>query len=467
MMAYLAMMAPRLIELHRVLKVTGSIYLHCDPTASHYLKMLMDGVFGPQNFRSEVIWKRTSAHSSSKRYGPVHDVILYYTKSGIATWNKQYQPYDDVYMNKKFSKVDDKTGQPFQDHDLTGPGIRTGPSGRPWRGCNPTAAGRHWQPASYLYTKYRQLTGNELNAYPLLERLDKLDEIGLIYWTGKKDGFPRYKQFLADAAGLPLQDVWTDIDVINSQADERLGYQTQKPEAILGRIIKASSNEGDVVLDPFCGCGTAIAAAQKLNRRWIGIDITHLAIGLIKNRLYTAFGPEIVKRYDVVGEPTDLESAKVLAQENRFQFQAWALGLVGARTAHSSKMGSDRGIDGKLFFRDEKEGELKQIILSVKSGGVQVKDVRDLVGVINREKAELGVLITLEPPSKPMLREAVDAGFYKSPHFSDEVPRVQVRTIEELLAGRGIQYPRLVDVTFKPAPKAKSAAAKNLNLNLE
>jgi site-specific DNA-methyltransferase (adenine-specific) len=220
------------------------------------------------------------------------------------------------------------------------------------------------------------------------------------------------------------------------------------------------------VLDPFCGCGTAVAAAHKLNRRWVGIDITHLAIGLIKTRLFSAFGGEVRKNYDVVGEPTDLQSAKVLADQDRFQFQAWALGVVNARTAHSDRKGADRGIDGKLFFRDDVKADLRQILLSVKSGGVQVRDVRDLVGTVEREKAELGVLITLEAPSKPMLKEAVEAGFYKSPNFDEKVLRIQILTIEELLAGKRIEIPHLQQETFKQAPKAKGAKAANLQLPL-
>jgi len=297
------------------------------------------------------------------------------------------------------------------------------------------------------------------------DKLKAIDEAGRLAWS--QSGVPYLKRYLNEMMGAAMPDIWDDIPPINSQAAERLGYPTQKPEALLERIIKASSNEGDVVLDPFCGCGTAVAAAQKLNRRWIGIDITHLAVGLIKTRLQDAFGPEVRKNYDVIGEPTDLASAKVLAEENRFQFQAWALGLVGARTAHSSKRGADSGIDGKLFFRDERDKDLKQIILSVKSGGVQVRDVRDLVGVINREKSEIGVLITLEEPSKPMLKEAVEAGFYKSPNFEKSVPRLQIRTIGELLAGRGIDYPRLAEATLKVAPKAKAAKGENLTLALE
>src|SRR6266536_1677632 len=260
MMAYLAMMAPRPVELKRVLKVTGSIYLHCDPTASHYLKMLMDGIYGPTNFRSEIIWKRTSAHSSARRYGPVHDVIFFYSKSDGYIWNKVFTEYEQEYLDTFFDQTD-KDGKRWKRTDLTGAGIRHGATGLVWRGLNVTAKGRHW-------------------AYPPSE-FDKLDAAGRVHWPAKKGGMPRLKQYPEDLSGIPMRDVWTDVKVMHNLSQERLGYPTQKPEALLERIIKASSNEGDVVLDPFCGCGTAVAAAQGLNRRWIGIDITHLAVGLI------------------------------------------------------------------------------------------------------------------------------------------------------------------------------------------
>ena len=451
MMAYLTMMAPRLVELDRVLKPTGSIYLHCDPTASHYLKMLMDAVFRPQHFLNEVIWKRTHSHGGAKRFGRVHDVILFYGKTENRTWNPQKIPYSDEYKESFFKFTDDH-GRKYRLTILTGSGTRTGSSGKPWRGIDPTSVGRHWAVPGYT----RKLLP-EPHVATVQEALDQLDAIGRVAWPAKEGGTPQFIQFIDDIGGADMQDIIADIPPISPASQERLGYPTQKPEALLERIINASSNEGDVVLDPFCGCGTAIAAAQRLNRRWIGIDITHLAIGLIKQRLQDAFGESIRDTYEVIGEPTDLSSAQQLAKEDRFQFQAWALGLIPARRADSSKKGADRGIDGKLFFRDGKE-ELSQIIFSVKSGGVQVRDVRDLVGTIEREKAQIGVLITLEAPSKPMEREAIDAGFYKSKNFEDKVPRIQILTIEQLLQGKRIEFPHLSQETFKKAPKAKDTA---------
>jgi len=460
MLAYLAMMAPRLVELRRTLKPTGSIYLHCDPTASHYLKMLLDAVFGPACFLNEIIWKRTGSHNSARRFGPVHDVLFYYGKSDAAIWNQQYQAYDAAYL-RHFQKVDPKTGQPFQDVALTGPGVRQGPSGQPWRGHDPTPKGRHWQPASYLYTKYQELTGEDLAQYEFFDRLEHLDAVGLIYWS-ERGGLPRYRQFLADAPGAPLSDVWTEIDVINSQAAERLGYPTQKPEALLDRIIAASTNVGDVVLDPFCGCGTTIAAAQKLKRQWIGIDVTHLAISLIRHRLRGAYGDSIEESYDVVGEPVSIPDAESLAAADPYQFQWWSLGLVGARPAEGKK-GADKGIDGRIYFH-EGDGTTRQVILSVKAGKLHAPYVRDLAGVITREKAAIGVLLTLEKPTREMRTEAASAGFYKSPW--GQHPKLQILTVGELLAGNRIDMPpiRQTDVTYKRAPKAPPRAAEQPSL---
>ena len=310
MMAYLAMMAPRLVELRRVLKETGSIYLHCDPTASHYLKILMDAVFGPQFFRNEMIWKRTTAHSDGKRAGRIHDVILFYSASEELTWNKVYQPYETDYV-EKYYRYKDEDGSRWASGDVAAAG--PGPA-RYFDGVlrNPPP-GSHWRFAQ--------------------GKIDEYVKSGRIYFT--ENGFPRIKRYLKDMKGTVLQDIWADKDVqpVVSWSDEGLGYPTQKPEALLERILNASSNEGDLVLDPFCGCGTTVQVAQHLNRRWIGIDITHLAIGLIKQRLSDAFGPEIKSTYDVIGEPTDYAGAAALAAENKYQFQWWALGQVGARPA--------------------------------------------------------------------------------------------------------------------------------------
>ncbi len=444
MMAYLAMMAPRLIELHRVLKETGSIYLHCDPTATHYLKMLMDAVFGVTNFRNEITWKRTSAHGNVlQRYAVVQDRLLFYSKSESWKWNQVYLPYTSSYVESHYSQVEKDTRRRFTTRDLTA-SMQRASSGQlyDWKGFRPPPS-RCW-----AYTK---------------ENMEQFEAKGLL--THSPRGMPRLKLYLDEMPGVPCDDVWTGIDTINSQAQERLGYPTQKPEALLERIITASSNEGDVVLDPFCGCGTAISVAQRLKRRWIGIDITHLAIGLIKKRLDDAFGESVRATYEVIGEPVDLKGAEALAKEDPYQFQWWALSLVGARPLEKKK-GADQGIDGRLYFHDEKGGKTKQIILSVKAGKLHAPYVRDLRGVIEREKAEIGVLISMEPPTKPMLKEAVEAGFYKPPGLADKYPRIQILSIAELLEGKKIDYPRYAaDATFKKAPKSRPAAEKKLPLD--
>ena len=436
MLAYLVMMAARLVELHRVLKPTGSLYLHCDPTASHYLKIVLDAIFGPANFQNEIIWKRTSAHSSANKYGPVHDVILYYGKTASRTWNPIHQDYEDEYLLQRFRRTD-SDGRRWKDADLTGSGIRRGETGEIWRGINVTAKGRHWQ-------------------YPPAQ-LEQLDASGKIYWPAK-GGMPRLKQYLDELRGVPAQDVWIDISPINSQAAERLGYPTQKPLALLERIIEASSNPGDVVLDPFCGCGTAIAAAQNLGRQWIGIDITHLSVALQKYRLADMFGLIAGTDYEVIGEPETIGGARQLAQDDRFQFQFWALSLIQARPhgaqgdSRQGRRGADRGIDGTINFTEG--AEAKRVIVSVKSGGVSSGDIRDLVGTVNREKAAIGVFITLGPPTRDMIREAASAGFYRSAGWGKDHAKIQILTIEELLAGKTVDMPPAYG-TFRQAGQVK------------
>jgi DNA modification methylase len=445
MMAYLAMMAPRLVELRRVLKETGSIYLHCDPTASHYLKILMDAVFGPQFYGTEIIWKRSSAHSDTKQgrrlHGHIHDVILFYTKGVKWTWNPVFTEYDRSYTDAFYRHVEPETGRLYRLGDLTAarPG---GDTEYEWKGVKPYK-GRFW-----AYSR---------------ANMEKFDAEGRLVYA--KSGMPSYKRYLDEMQGVPLQDLWTDVPPIGPGAQERLGYPTQKPEALLERIFKASSNEGDLVLDPFCGCGTTVQVAQRLNRRWIGIDITHLAIGLIKKRLSDAFGPEIKSTYDVVGEPTDYAGAAALAAEDKYQFQWWALGQVGARPTDQKK-GADRGIDGRLYFHDDDSGQSKQIIFSVKAGGVSVPQVRDLVGVLTREKAQIGVFLSFDEPTKPMLREAAEAGFYKSTDGTT-YPKLQILTIQQILDGKQPEYPlHRRDATFKKAPRSRPAPAVNMTLPL-
>jgi DNA modification methylase len=441
MMAYLAMMAPRLIELHRVLRVTGSIYLHCDPTASHYLKMLMDAIFGAQNFRNEIVWKRTSSHSNAtKRFGDQNDTILYFSKTDAPVFNRRHVSHSDTYLKSHYSMVDEN-GRRYTTRDMRNPGFRP----------NLIYDYKGYKPHPNGWTCSR-------------EKMEQLDAEGRLYFPKSKDGRIRLKIYLNESQGTPVGNIWDDIPPINSQAQERLGYPTQKPTALLERIISVSTDENDTVLDPFCGCGTAIEVAQQLHRRWIGIDITHLAIGLIKKRLDDAFGESVRATYDVIGEPVDLTGARELAANDPYQFQWWSLGLAGARP-NEKKKGADQGIDGRLYFHDEpRGGKTKQIIFSVKAGHVQSAYVRDLRGVIEREGAQIGVLISMEAPTKPMLKEAAEAGFYKPPGLEDRYPRIQILTIEELLAGKRVEYPRLLEVTFKKAPKARPAAERKTPL---
>lgn len=439
MLAYLAMMAPRLAELYRVLGPEGSLYLHCDPTASHYLKLLLDAVFGPRCFRSEIVWKRSSAHSDTKQgrriHGHIHDVILFYTKSEAWAWNPIFTPYDQAYIETKYTQVEPETGRRYQLGDLTAarPG---GDVSYVWHGRRPYK-GRYW-----AYSK---------------ENMDRMFDEGRIYVPDDPKAVPRFKRFLDDQPGVPLQDLWTDLDPINARAAERLGYPTQKPEALLERIIESSSNDGDVILDPFCGCGTAVAVAERLNRRWIGIDITYLATNLIKSRLVNAFGEGV--QFSVTGEPTATEDAIRLAKEDPYQFEAWALGLVGARSA-TKKKGADKGVDGRLIFHEKHGGKTRQVVLSVKSGKVGVRDVRDLRGVVEREQAEIGVLITMKEPTASMRAEAADAGFYRSGSEGvgswGQHPHIQLLTVGELLDGKRIDMPPLSgSLTFRRAPQAE------------
>lgn len=422
--AYLVMMAPRLLELHRVLSSAGSLYLHCDPTASHYLKLILDQIFGAEHFQNEIVWKRTAAHSDAKRYARIHDVILFYSKSDKWTWNKQYMPYDESYVNLHY-KRSDPDGRKWQDDNLTAPGGR-GPVYE-WHGHT-----RAWR-----VTK---------------ENMQKLHDEGKIYYT--KQGVARYKRYLDEMPGLPLQSLWADFGALNSQAKERLGYPTQKPEALLERIIKAGSNEGDMILDPFCGCGTTIAVAERLRREWIGIDITHLAIAIMKYRLEDAFGDKV--SYRIIGEPVDLSGARALAQQDRYQFQWWALSLVRARPVDQRKKGADRGVDGVKYINVTpwlKKPKAMKMVVQVKSGRVSVRDIREFKTVIGNAKAEMGAFLTLNNPTGPMVQEALAAGYYRP--LDVKYPKVQILTIEELLEGKKLEYPIHEDMTFRRAKRAE------------
>ncbi len=376
MMAYLVMMTTRLIELHRILKPTGSLYLHCDPTASHYLKIILDTIFNQENFINEIAWCYASGGVSKRYFGRKHEVIFFYAKSKDYKFNTQFRPYSEGTLERGLTDYKKRLNEKYELHD----------------------------------------------------------------------------------EGAIMNDWWEDITPLLSPTQyERLGYPTQKPIDLLERIIKASSDEGDLILDPFSGCGTAIAAAQKLNRKWIGIDITYLAIALHKNRLKDMYGLEPKIDYDIVGDPQSIHDARILAEDNRYQFQWWALSLIEARPLGEKKKGSDRGIDGIITFTDEATANIKQILIQVKSGHVQSGLVRDFRGTIEREiNAVMGVFITLENPSRDMETEALEAGYYISPFTGQKYRKIQIITIEELLTGKNPDLPKTATFqTFKKAEKVK------------
>jgi site-specific DNA-methyltransferase (adenine-specific) len=419
MLAYLVMMAPRLIELRRVLKPSGSLYLHCDQTASHYLKLLLDSIFGGENFRNEIIWKRSHAHNDGKQgarhYGRVSDSLFFYSKGPKPTWNVQYLPYDQGYIDRDYRRVD-PDGRRYRIGDLRGPGGAA--KGNPY--YEVMGVWRHWA--------YSQ------------EKMQKLIEAGRVIQT-RPGAVPQYKRYLDEMPGVPLQNIWTDIPVINNRSKEKLGYPTQKPVALLERILKVSTNEGDVVLDPFCGCGTTIEAAQKLGRDWIGIDVTHLAIKVVRDRMALKF-PGV--EYDLIGEPQDVEGARELARTSPYQFQWWAVHELkahpvgGSYGAREGRMGRDRGVDGSLKFRTK--GTVHEVVISVKAGEhVSPAMVRELIGTVATRNASIGVLVTMEEPTDEMRQAALDARSFRS--GEKRFPKIQLITAADLLAGKGIERP--------------------------
>ena len=450
MMAYLTMMAVRLLELHRVLKPTGSLYLHCDPTASHYLKILLDAVFGKGQFLSEIIWKRTFAHGSARRFGPVHDVIFLYSKNGEHTWQDLKIGHEDIYVEKHFRAFDESRQERFQAISLTGAGKRKGESGMAWRGIDPTIVGRHWALPRNIVDK------EAISATSTMGRLEALDKAGRIFWPKTTDGTPRLKWFVSDLDGARLSDVWTDISPIASQAKERLGYPTQKPVSLLERIIAASSNPGDVVLDPFCGCGTTLHAAAKLDRKWIGIDVTHLAIALIRRRLNEAF-PALM--FKTVGIPKDADGARALALADKYEFQKWALSMIDAQPYKGGKKGGDGGVDGYLYFKPDGK-KTEKAIVSVKGGqSLTPAMVKDLIVTVDQEGAKMGVFLTLSAPTKGMITQAAAAGIYKTEYGS--FPKIQIVTVAQLFQPASpIQMPWQDTSVFKksqrePTPQPK------------
>jgi adenine specific DNA methylase Mod len=412
MMAYLVMMTVRLVELHRVLRPTGSLYLHCDPTASHYLKIILDSVFGPTRYTNEIVWKRSDAHNDAKQgakhFGRIHDTLLFYRKSESAPFEATYRPLPDSTVDKWYRHTEEETGRRYNKADVTGPGGAA--KGNPYYEWNGVA--RYW--------RYSQET---------MQRLHEQDR--LVYTPSS--GMTYQKRYLDESKGVPIQDFWDDIPMLRglNSGGERLGYPTQKPLALLERVILSSSLPGQTILDPFCGCGTTLHAAQKHDRKWIGIDVTHHAITVIEDRMQAAF-PGV--QLDVEGRPRDLDAARDLARRNKYQFQWWANWLFGVDQYRERKKGADRGIDGEIFFLNGPRG-VGRIIISVKGGdNVGVEAVRDLRAVVERERAELGVLVTLASHTRPMITEASTAGFTQTAH--GQFPRLQLVAIGDLFAGR-------------------------------
>ncbi|MGH2967079.1 MAG: DNA methyltransferase [Solirubrobacterales bacterium] len=439
MMAYVIEMAVRLVELHRVLKPTGSLYLHCDPTASHYLKLVLDAIFGPANFVNEIVWQRTSAHSDARQgarhFGRTNDSLLFYAKAEAHSWNPQHLKHDDDYVRVHYPYVEQASGRRYGLWDITGPG---------------GAAKGNPRYEIFGITKYWRYSEENMRRKIAAGRVIQ----------PKPGSVPREIRYLDESAGAPLGTNWTDVAPINSQAKERLGYPTQKPIALLERIIAASSDPGDIVLDPFCGCGTALVAAQALDRRWIGIDITYLSIAVMRARLKDSFALEAV---EVIGQPTEVEGARQLAQapDGRYQFQWWALNLVDAKPlGGAEKKGADRGIDGLITFTDLNR-ELRTVLVSVKSGHVSSGMVRDLKGTIEREGAAIGLFITLEEPTREMHLEADTAGLFQSELWHRDYPRLQILSIRQLLEeGKKPLLPPFVLSTYQEAERivAKQAA---------
>jgi len=426
------MMAVRIIELHRVLKETGSLYLHCDPTASHYLKLLLDAIFGKENFKNEIVWKRSHPKGHAfTRFATSHDVIFYYAKDARKViWNQTYTPHDPIEVLKQYS-LQDTDGRRYQLTSLLNP--------------NPDRPNLTYE---FLgVTKVWRWTR---------ERMQEAYENGRVIVPRGGEGIPRYKRYLDEQEGIPIGDFWDDIEIASGA--ERLGYPTQKPLGLLERILKASSNEGDVVLDPFCGCGTTVHAAQKLNRQWIGIDITHLAISLIQKRLRDAFP---LVQIDVHGVPKDLDGAKALAAQDKYQFQWWAVSLVDAVPFGNKKKGADGGIDGYIYFKPDGKTTEKAVV-SVKGGdNVGVTMVRDLIATVDRDKAKMGLLITLAEPTSAMRKEAVTSGYYRTEAQGD-FAKIQIITIEELLGGKKPQMPWVAPNVFKRAKREMKGEQQKL-----
>lgn len=399
LLAYLVSMTLRITEIHRVLKPTGSFYLHCDPTASHYLKLVLDAVFCVQmgNFQNEIIWSYKKWAVAEKSFSRNHDIILFYTKND----------------KKSFFNV--------------------------------------------LLQERAASTLKRFGSKKIVSQHDK---------SGKRVPSQTTDE---DSKGVKMSDVW-EIPIIAPSAKERLGYPTQKPEALLERIIQASSNENDIVLDAYCGCGTTVAVSQKLNRQWIGIDITYQSISLILKRLEDSFGKEVLEQIKLNGIPKDIESAIALANKaddrTRKEFEKWAiLTYTNNRGVINNKKGSDQGIDGVVYFQGDKLQE--KIIFQVKSGKVKSGDIRDLIGTMTLESASIAIFITLENPTKDMLKTAKSAGFYRSQYMTQSCDKIQIVTVKDIIENQARLNMRLSYEVVKSAEKQQQVKGNQIELGID
>lgn len=425
--SYLTTMAIRVHYMHRLLKDTGSFYLHCDPTMSHYLKLLCDIIFGEKNFKNEIVWQRTNAHNmKTPSFGRVHDIILFYSKSGKCTWNGIYEEYSDEQLSR-FRK--DPDGRLYKAENLT---YSTANPQRQfeWRGTKPPS-NRSW-------------------GYPL-EKLEELWKEGKI--LAKSDGSPRQdglKVYLDDLPGKALNDVWIDIQRIGNTSDERLGYPTQKPLALMQRIIEASSNEGDLVADFFCGCGTTIDAAEKLNRKWLGVDISHLAVRLIANRIGK---DELNKTYEIHGFPQDIDSAKELAENvkgGRLEFEEWIVEYLLHGILNEKR--NEMGFDGYRTFSTF-ESEKQIVMIEVKSGNATVTQISHFINIVDDKKGSIGVFVCWKDQiTKNMEILAKKAGYYEL-NNAPYCDKIQIISVEDLLEGKLPKIPESKRETFKKTVK--------------
>ena len=429
LLAYLSYMVQRLLRMKGLLKPTGSIYLHCDPTASHYIKVMMDGVFGHKNFRNEIVWRRYGAHNDvgqgSTRFGRVHDTILLYGKSNAVTWHQGFAPLEESYVKSTYRHVDEETGRRFTTTPLTAPGgAEKGNPVYEWNGHT-----RAWR-----YSK---------------ETMQRLHNEGRLSYS--RTGYARRKFFLEESKGVPTQDIWADIPALSGGHKERLGYATQKPLALMERIIQASSNPGDVVFDPFCGCATTLEAAHKLDRQWIGIDIAIHAIKRVARiRLVDRLGLVEGQDFTIDGVPRTVEGARDLWERDKYHFQKWAVEQVDGFV--TTRRTADGGIDGRLYFdvpaTDRPfSDDLQSMVIEVKGGAnVGIGVVRNLRGVLERDTALMAGLIVMD-----------DLGERKTKHFQREMaaagdlevrgvlyPRMQMLTVAAILEGKRFQTPGAV-----------------------